>query len=113
VELLEGFGRVVDPHTVEVNGKAYSTKNILIAVGGTPHRLPIPGAELTITSDEALELPSRPNKITGARAAAGALQAAPAPAVCCAVWGGPMHAPGAPLPHPTPTPTAAHARRVS
>jgi glutathione reductase (NADPH) len=40
-------------------------KNILIAVGGTPYRLPIPGAELTITSDEALELPERPKRITG------------------------------------------------
>jgi hypothetical protein len=40
-------------------------KNILIAVGGQPHKLPIPGAELTITSDEALELPERPKKITG------------------------------------------------
>jgi pyruvate/2-oxoglutarate dehydrogenase complex dihydrolipoamide dehydrogenase (E3) component len=40
-------------------------KNILIAVGGTPYRLPIPGAELTITSDEALDLPERPKKITG------------------------------------------------
>jgi len=40
-------------------------KNILIAVGGKPHVLPIPGAELTISSDEALELAERPQKITG------------------------------------------------
>jgi pyruvate/2-oxoglutarate dehydrogenase complex dihydrolipoamide dehydrogenase (E3) component len=38
--------------------------NILIAVGGRPTRLPVPGAELCITSDEALELPERPGKIT-------------------------------------------------
>ena len=40
------------------------TKNILIAVGGKPTRLPIPGAELCITSDEALELSDQPKKIT-------------------------------------------------
>lgn len=39
-------------------------KNILIAVGGKPTKLPIPGAELCITSDEALELPAQPKKIT-------------------------------------------------
>lgn len=44
---------------------ALQTKNILIAVGGKPYVLPIPGAEHTITSDEALELAERPQKITG------------------------------------------------
>lgn len=39
-------------------------KNILIAVGGTPQKLNIPGADLCITSDEALELPAAPQKIT-------------------------------------------------
>lgn len=37
--------------------------NIVIAVGGTPHKLAIPGAEHCITSDEALELPSCPKKV--------------------------------------------------
>ncbi|WIA30313.1 hypothetical protein OEZ86_000401 [Tetradesmus obliquus] len=64
VELLEGFGRIVDAHTVDVSGKRYTAKNILIAVGGKPTKLPIPGAELCITSDEALELPAQPKKIT-------------------------------------------------
>jgi hypothetical protein len=39
-------------------------KHILIAVGGTPKKLDIPGAELSITSDEALELPKAPRKLT-------------------------------------------------
>lgn len=64
VELMQGFGKIVDPHTVDVDGKRYTAKNILIAVGGKPHVLPIPGAELTISSDEALELAERPQKIT-------------------------------------------------
>eukprot|EP00878_Enallax_costatus_P019416 GHUV01020486.1.p1 GENE.GHUV01020486.1~~GHUV01020486.1.p1 ORF type:complete len:362 (+),score=107.11 GHUV01020486.1:197-1282(+) len=64
VELLEGFGRVVDPHTVVIGGKQYTAKNILVAVGGKPTRLPLPGADLCITSDEALELSEQPKKIT-------------------------------------------------
>ncbi|KAG2495814.1 hypothetical protein HYH03_006055 [Edaphochlamys debaryana] len=63
VTLVEGRGKVVDAHTVEVDGKRYRAKNILIAVGGKPTRLNIPGAELCITSDEALELPACPKKI--------------------------------------------------
>lgn len=63
VTLIEGRGKVVDAHTVEVDGKRYRAKNILIAVGGTPSKLNIPGAELCITSDEALELPDCPKKI--------------------------------------------------
>jgi glutathione reductase (NADPH) len=35
----------------------------VVAVGGTPHKLDIPGADLTITSDEILELPSCPKKL--------------------------------------------------
>ncbi len=38
----------------------YTAKNILIAVGGRATKLAIPGAELCITSDEALELPACP-----------------------------------------------------
>ncbi|GBF98807.1 glutathione chloroplastic [Raphidocelis subcapitata] len=64
VELIEGRGRVVDAHTVDVDGVRYTAKNIVIAVGGKPSRISIPGADLCITSDEALELAERPNKIT-------------------------------------------------
>jgi len=63
VELIEGRGRIVGPHTVEVDGKPYTAKNILIAVGGKPHKLSIPGAEHCITSDEALELEECPKKV--------------------------------------------------
>jgi len=43
--------------------RTLKAKNILLAVGGTPTRLPIPGAELTITSDEALALPQQPKRV--------------------------------------------------
>ncbi|KAH9623552.1 hypothetical protein KSS87_011303 [Heliosperma pusillum] len=63
VELIEGRGKIVDPHTVDVNGKLYSTRNILISVGGRPFIPDIPGREYAIDSDAALDLPERPKKI--------------------------------------------------
>ncbi|CAL4912711.1 unnamed protein product [Urochloa decumbens] len=55
--------QIVDPHTVSVNGKLYTAKNILIGVGGRPSMLDIPGIEHAIDSDAALDLPSKPEKI--------------------------------------------------
>ncbi|CAL4929201.1 unnamed protein product [Urochloa decumbens] len=63
VTLIEGRGKIVDPHTVSVNGKLYTAKNILIGVGGRPSMLDIPGIEHAIDSDAALDLPSKPEKI--------------------------------------------------
>ncbi len=63
VALHEGRGVLVDPHTVEVNGKRITGANILIAVGGWPSLPNIPGIEHAITSNEALELPQRPKRI--------------------------------------------------
>eukprot|EP00877_Chromochloris_zofingiensis_P011984 jgi/Chrzof1/7039/Cz02g08150.t1 len=64
VELIEGRGQIIDAHTVEVDGKRCTAKNILVAVGGKATKLDIPGADLCITSDEALELPALPKKVT-------------------------------------------------
>ncbi|KAG8389265.1 hypothetical protein BUALT_Bualt02G0211000 [Buddleja alternifolia] len=63
VTLIEGRGKIVDPHTVDVNGKLYSAKNILVSVGGRPFIPNIPGSEYAIDSDAALDLPSKPKKI--------------------------------------------------
>ncbi len=63
VTLYEGFGRLVDPHTVEVGGVRYRAKNILIATGGRPSLPPVSGIELAITSNEALQLESLPRSI--------------------------------------------------
>lgn len=48
VEMYEGAGKVIDPHTVEVTEtggqvKRFSTKHILISTGGRAVRLDIPG----------------------------------------------------------------------
>src|SRR5947209_3041500 len=63
VEILEGRGVVVDPHTVEVNGRRYTAENILVAVGGWPETPQIPGIEHVISSNEALDLPTLPKRI--------------------------------------------------
>jgi glutathione reductase (NADPH) len=58
---------VLDPHTVEIrsaNGSVQRlrTRNILIATGGHAVKIPIPGAEHAITSDEALVLDNLPKQ---------------------------------------------------
>ncbi|KAJ6687745.1 THIOREDOXIN REDUCTASE 1-RELATED-RELATED [Salix koriyanagi] len=63
VTLIEGRGKIVDPHTVDVDGKLYSARHILISVGGRPFIPDIPGSEYVIDSDAALDLPSKPKKI--------------------------------------------------
>ena len=64
VEVIDGRGRIVDPHTVDVGGKRYTAERILVATGGWPH-IPddIPGAELGITSNEALDLTELPKRM--------------------------------------------------
>jgi glutathione reductase (NADPH) len=63
VTLIEGRGKLVDPHTVEVGSKRYSAANILIATGGHPVLPAIPGIEHAITSNEALELGALPRHV--------------------------------------------------
>ncbi|KAL9271402.1 Glutathione reductase, chloroplastic-like protein [Drosera capensis] len=63
VTLMEGRGKIVDPHTVDVDGKLYSARHILISVGARPYIPDIPGNEYAITSDHALDLPEKPEKI--------------------------------------------------
>ena len=63
VEIINGRGTLVDPHTVEVDGKRYTAENILIATGGWPHIPDIQGAEHGITSNEALDLTEVPEHL--------------------------------------------------
>lgn len=64
VTLLEGRATLVDARTVEVSGRRYTAKNILLATGGKPS-LPsdVRGIEHAITSDEALDLPGLPRSV--------------------------------------------------
>jgi glutathione reductase (NADPH) len=63
VKIIDGRGVVVDPHTVEVNGKRYTADNILVAAGGWPETPQLPGIEHVISSNEALDLPTLPKRI--------------------------------------------------
>lgn len=60
VEVIKGYGRFVDKNTVEVDGEKYTADHILIASGGRPQRLNIPGGDLGIDSDEFFDLEELP-----------------------------------------------------
>ncbi|MET0279703.1 MAG: glutathione-disulfide reductase [Steroidobacteraceae bacterium] len=64
VELVRGWGRLVDPKTVEVDGRRLTGERILLAPGGRPRRSDVPGAELGINSDGFFELQERPQRVT-------------------------------------------------
>ncbi|TBU97277.1 glutathione-disulfide reductase [Stutzerimonas kirkiae] len=63
VTLLEAHARIVDAHTVEVEGRRYSTEHILIATGGWPSLPDIPGKEHAITSNEVFALDALPERV--------------------------------------------------
>src|SRR5690606_26729565 len=63
VERLTGRATVIDPHTVEVQGKRYRAERILIATGSRPSLPPLEGADLAIDSTGALDLTERPDRL--------------------------------------------------
>ncbi|MGY8997440.1 MAG: glutathione-disulfide reductase [Alphaproteobacteria bacterium] len=62
-EMFWGTAKVVDPHTVELEGKTYTAANILVAVGGWPFVPDMPGKEHIISSNEAFYLDKLPREI--------------------------------------------------
>ena len=63
VTRIEGRGRLIDRHTVEVAGKRYTATHLLVAVGAHQVVPAVPGIEAAITSNEALDLPSLPRRV--------------------------------------------------
>ena len=53
----------IDEHTLEVGNEKITADKILIAVGGTPRKDIIPGAEYTHTSDEIFHLEKQPGHL--------------------------------------------------
>ncbi len=63
VALHEGHARLLDPHTVEVNGQRHTAAHILVATGGWPQVADIPGKEHAITSNDAFFLEALPRRV--------------------------------------------------
>ncbi|MEH2292182.1 glutathione-disulfide reductase [Nostoc sp.] len=63
VELIPSRARLVDPHTVEVDGRKVTADKILIAVGGFPVKPDLPGMKHGITSNEIFHLKEQPKHI--------------------------------------------------
>jgi dihydrolipoamide dehydrogenase len=65
VDLISGFAKLIDPHTIEVNGQKIEAKNIILATGSEPISLPfLPFDEKKILSSTgALALPKIPKKM--------------------------------------------------
>ena len=65
VECLSGHAKLVDPWTVEVNGKRLTAQSIVIAAGGEPFVPPIPGLKETgyLTSETVWDLRVQPKRL--------------------------------------------------
>ncbi|MEB3180036.1 MAG: glutathione-disulfide reductase [Nostocaceae cyanobacterium] len=63
VELIPSRAIILDPHTVEVDGRKLTADKILIAVGGRPVKPDLPGMEYAISSNEMFKLKEKPQHI--------------------------------------------------
>ncbi|KRM89881.1 pyruvate 2-oxoglutarate dehydrogenase complex, dihydrolipoamide dehydrogenase (E3) component [Fructilactobacillus florum DSM 22689 = JCM 16035] len=64
VEMIHGYGKLVDPHTIRVAGTDYTATNIVIATGAHYHQLDIPGAEFLHDGTDFLSLSVQPKELT-------------------------------------------------
>ncbi len=63
VTLVTGWAQLADAHTVEVDGKRYTARHLLVATGGTPFVPDIPGREHIVTSDAMFDLDPFPRRL--------------------------------------------------
>jgi glutathione reductase (NADPH) len=63
VDLIRDHGKFVGPNAIEAAGRRIEAKHVVIATGSKPRPLPIPGAELMITSDEVLSERTLPGSV--------------------------------------------------
>jgi glutathione reductase (NADPH) len=67
VTLMQGRAKVVGPHevavTVEGTTQTYHAKTILVATGGRPTMVDVPGGQLAISSDQIFDLPQFPRRL--------------------------------------------------
>src|SRR5205809_3155183 len=63
VTSYKGAARLAGKGVVDVSGEQLQAKDIVIATGSAVARIPLPGAELTIDSDQILELKEVPRRL--------------------------------------------------
>jgi glutathione reductase (NADPH) len=64
VTVFDGRGRIAAPGAIEVGGETHTAERILVAVGARPSLPALPGLDLAITSDDALEhMEDRPDHL--------------------------------------------------
>jgi len=63
VEWIKGAAKFVSKNTIEVDGKQYTAKHILIAAGSRPTQPTFEGNELTINSDGFFDLTALPTNV--------------------------------------------------
>ena len=63
VKIVKGWARLIDPHTIEVDEKKYTAKNILIATGGTAVVPAVEGHNHVVTSDNMFDLSPFPKRL--------------------------------------------------
>ncbi len=61
--IFDARASFIDAHTLDVGGQRVTAERIVIATGGHPTGLPIPGAEHAIVSDDAFYLPEMPKRV--------------------------------------------------
>jgi len=62
-KIFEARAKFIDAHTLDIGGERVTAERIVIATGGHPTRLDIPGAELGIVSDDAFYLKEMPKRV--------------------------------------------------
>lgn len=63
VQIIEGWATIVDAHTVDVGGKHFTAKSILISTGGTPSVPEVNGLEHVMTSNDIFDLTPFPSRL--------------------------------------------------
>ncbi len=62
-KIFDARAKFIDAHTLDVGGERVTAERIVIATGGYPTGLSIPGAENAIISDDAFYLPEMPKRV--------------------------------------------------
>ena len=63
VKIIQGWARLIDGHTIEVEGQTFTAKNIIVSTGGTATVPALPGREHVVTSDSMFDLDPFPKRL--------------------------------------------------